>query len=139
MSESFANQVLPYLLAAGLPVLAAAGAYLVAWLKAKTAALGVVREVVSEVETFAARPEINLTGAEKRELALRKIAVADPNISPRRATEMIRQVLPEVRESLPPPEPPPETDRDAPTPPRGREEMWPPAPTTRPLPPRRRG
>lgn len=102
------NWLMPLLIIAATAIIPAATALIVTWLKAKTAALLVVRTAVQEVEDFSsARPDSQMSGDEKRELALRKIR-RDPrtDISDQRATQLIDRVLPEVRrQSVPPPAP----------------------------------
>jgi hypothetical protein len=91
------TQIVALLLAAAAVVVPAVSTFLVAWFRAKTAALAVVRQAVQETEAFASsRPDV--TGAEKRELALSKIR-KDPrtDIDDQRATQLIERVLPEVR------------------------------------------
>lgn len=124
------------LVSAAVVIVPTATTFIVTWLRAKTAALGVVRQAVTEVEQFASsRPEA-ITGPEKRELALEKIR-RDPrtDIDDERATRLIERVLPEVR-----------AETESSEHPTQRNEIWPPAPAQRleesasglPTPPRRR-
>jgi hypothetical protein len=91
------DQLLPYVIGAAALVIPAGAGFIVAWFKAKTRELGVVREAVAEVEEFASRPENKVSPREKRELALGKIQRMRPRLARERASQLIERVLPGVR------------------------------------------
>jgi predicted metal-dependent hydrolase len=99
MLSSFWSIVAPHIAEALLLVLPPGAAFLVAWLRAKAATVSTVKRVVADVE----RDVGEASGPHKKLLAMQRLHQARPRLDPERASQLIEQVLPEVkRDSLPP-------------------------------------
>ncbi len=129
-TPSLTDQLIPAIVTVALTVIPAAGALILAWLRQKREAIEGVKRVVAEVEAVG-QNDPGMRGEDKRAMALRRLKESQPGLSPKRASQMIEQVLPEVRThpelaqassdaapTLRPPEDPPTLRPGPPLPPR---------------------
>lgn len=106
MSELF-NEVKQQLVLVLMLTIPAAGAALVAWIKAKQRKWDqeAVKQAVREVDDSAFQAHYPPTGRQKHQEALAKLRVTAPGLKTAKASQMIEAVLPVVREESerPPP------------------------------------
>jgi len=92
---------------AALSVIVAAGGALAAWFRKKTREWNAVKETVRAVENESTEPGGWVPGPERRKRALSRLRTTNPGIGTVRASQLIEQVLPDVRaeSDRPPPLP----------------------------------